>query len=119
MKEFMYVFRSSIENEEAFAKQSPEQMQAELGKWNTWMNGIALQGKLIGGQPLFPSGKVVKGPAKKLIDGPFIEGKDVVGGYLLIRATDMQDAVEISKGCPALTSADGSVEIREIMPVHA
>ena len=54
MKEFMLVFRSSMQNEEVFAKQSPEQMQTELAKWNTWMAGIAQQGKLIGGQPLYP-----------------------------------------------------------------
>jgi hypothetical protein len=118
MKEFMLVFRSSVQNEEVFAKQSPEQMQAELAKWNTWMGGIAQQGKLIGGQPLYPQGKVLKGTSKKLTDGPFIEGKDVVGGYLLIKANDIQDAVEISKGCPSLNSDEGSVEVREIMPVH-
>jgi hypothetical protein len=118
MKEFMFVFRSSVQNEEVFAQQSPEQMQAELGKWNTWMGSIAQQGKLIGGQPLHPQGKVLKGTSKKLTDGPFIEGKDIVGGYLLIKANDMIDAVEISKGCPALNSDEGSVEIREIMPVH-
>jgi hypothetical protein len=118
MKEFMLVFRSSQQNEEIFANQSPEQLQAELAKWNTWMGHIAHDGKLIGGQPLYPSGKVLKGTAKKLTDGPFIEGKDIVGGYLLIKATSIDDAVEISKGCPSLNSPDGSVEVREIMPVH-
>ena len=118
MKEFMLVFRSSVQSEEIFASQSPEQMQAELGKWNDWMSTIAKQGKLVGGQPLYPNGKVLKGTSKKLTDGPFIEGKDMVGGYLLIKANDYDDAVEISKACPSLNSVDGSVEVREIMPVH-
>ena len=118
MKEFMLVFRSSMHNEEVFANQSPEEMQAELAKWNTWMAGIAQQGKLIGGQPLYPKGKVLKGTSKKITDGPFIEGKDIVGGYLLIKATDINDAVEISKGCPSLNSSEGSVEVREIMQAH-
>jgi hypothetical protein len=117
MKEFMFVFRGSVQNEEVFANQSPEQMQAEMAKWNTWMGTIAQQGKLIGGQPLSPKGKVLKGTSKKLTDGPFIEGKDIVGGYLLIKASDLNEAVEISKGCPSLNSPDGSVEVREIMPV--
>jgi len=108
MKEFMFVFRSSKQNEEVFANQSPEQMQVELAKWNAWMAGIAQQGKLIGGQPLYPQGKVLKGTSKKLTDGPFIEGKD----------TDINDAVEISRGCPSLNSPEGSVEVREIMPIH-
>jgi hypothetical protein len=118
MKEFMFVFRGEQRNEEAFAKQSPEQMQAELAKWNTWMSGIAQQGKLIGGQPLHPTGKVLKGAARRITDGPFIEGKDIVGGYLLIKANDLNDAVEISKECPMLDVPEGSVEVREIMPIH-
>ncbi len=118
MKEFMLVFRSLKQNEEAFAQQSPEQMQAELAKWNAWMADIAGNGKLVGGQPLYPHGKVLKGTSKKLTDGPYIEGKDIVGGYLLIKADSMDDAVAISRGCPALASADGSVEVREIMPIH-
>src|SRR5260370_41554414 len=118
MKEFMVVFRGSVQKEEALANQSPEEMQKEMARWNNWMGNIAQQGKLIGGQPLYPQGKVLKGTSKKLTDGPFIEGKDMVGGYLLIKATDINDAVEISKGCPSLNSPEGSVEVREIMPVH-
>ena len=118
MKEFMLVFRGSMQNEEAFARQTPEQMKAEMTKWQSWMGGIAQQGKLVGGQPLHPQGKVLKGIAQKLTDGPFIEGKDIVGGYLIIKANDINDAVAISRGCPSLTSDSGSVEVREIMPVE-
>lgn len=117
MKEFMLVFRGARQNEEAFARQSPEQMQAEMAKWNNWMAVIAKDGKLVGGQPLHPQGKVLKGTQKKLTDGPFIEGKDIVGGYLLIKANDFDDAVQISRGCPSLDGPDGSVEVREIMPI--
>ena len=97
MKEFMYIFRGDMHNEEAFAKLSPEQMQAELQKWNVWMGDLTQKGKLIGGQPLFPHGKVLKGNSKKITDGPFTEGKDIVGGYLLIHANDFNEAVDLSK----------------------
>lgn len=117
MKDFMLVFRGSVQSEEAFANQSPEQMQAEMEKWNHWMGDLAQKGKLVGGQPLFPEGKVLRGTAKKITDGPFIEGKDIVGGYLLIKANDINEAVELSKGCPSLNADDGSVEVREIMPI--
>lgn len=118
MKEFMFVFRGSVQNEETFANQSPEEMQAELKKWTNWMDGIAKKGQLIGGQPLMPTGKVVAGKAKKLTDGPFVEGKDIVGGYLLIKANSLDEAVTISYGCPSLANDEGSVEVREIMPIH-
>ena len=117
MKEFMYIFRGAIANEQAFAKLSPEDMQKEMQKWNAWMGKLASTGQLIGGQPLAPEGKVLKGTAKKVTDGPFTEGKDIVGGYLLIKAQDFSEAVELSKGCPSLQGEDGTVEVREIIPM--
>lgn len=117
MKEFMYIFRGSIANEQAFARLSAEEMQKEMQKWNAWMGKLANSGKLIGGQPLAPEGKVLKGTAKKVTDGPFTEGKDIVGGYLLIKATDFNEAVELSKGCPSLEGENGTVEVREIIPM--
>lgn len=117
MKEFMYLFRGAIQNEEAFARLSPADMQAEMEKWNKWMADLTRKGKLVGGQPLLPQGKVLKGVTKKVTDGPFTEGKDIVGGYLLIKANDFQEAVELSKDCPSLNGPDGTVEVREIMPM--
>ena len=117
MKEFMYIFRGSVQNEQAFIQLSPEQMQAEMQKWNVWMGDLAQKGKLISGQPLLPQGKVLKGVSKKVTDGPFTEGKDIVGGYLLVKANDLQEAIELSKACPTLEGADGTVEVREIMPL--
>lgn len=118
MKDFMLVFRNSVKNQEVFANQSPEQMQAEMALWNAWMGKLAAQDKLIDGQPLYPQGKVLHGTRKKLTDGPYVEGKDLVGGYLLIRATDLDEAVALSKDCPQLNSDDGTVEVREIMKLE-
>ncbi len=118
MKEFMYLFRGAMQNEEAFAQLSPEQMQVEMQKWNVWMGELTQKGKLLGGQPLFPNGKVVKGVSRKITDGPFTEGKDIVGGYLLIKANDLNEAVALSYGCPALEGTEGTVEVREIMPMQ-
>ncbi|NBP68478.1 MAG: hypothetical protein EBR30_26450 [Cytophagia bacterium] len=115
MKDFMLVFRNSLKNQEQFVNQSPEQMQAEMALWNVWMNKLAEQNKLIGGEPLLPEGKVIHGNKKKVTDGPYVEGKDVVGGYVIIKAEHFDEAVALSKDCPQLNSEDGSVEIREIM----
>jgi len=59
------------------------------------------------------TGKVVKGNQKSVHDGPYAEAKDVVGGYTLIEAKDLAQAVELSKGCPIL-EVGGSVEVRPI-----
>lgn len=114
MKEFMYIFRNTLQEEEAFARLSPKDMEQDMKLWNDWMGKLAAEGKIVGGQPLFPHGKVVR-PGNSITDGPFVEGKDAVGGYLIIRANDVDEAVRLSDGCPMLRTPTGSVEVREIM----
>ena len=110
MKEFLFLFRGG---DAINSQQSPEAMQKHMQKWMAWMQELSQQGTFIGGQPLTTDGKVVTGSAKKVTDGPFVEGKEIVGGYLLIKANDYADAVNISKGCP-IFEYDGIVEVREI-----
>jgi hypothetical protein len=114
MKEFMYIFRNTNEAEEAYAKMSPKEMEADMKLWNEWMGKLAQSGKLVGGQPLLPHGKVVKA-GKKITDGPYIEGKDVIGGYLIIKAASIEEAIDLSEGCPMYNSPAASVEVREVM----
>jgi hypothetical protein len=75
------------------------------------------QGKFIAGQPLQNGGQVVAGIAKVITDGPFAEGKEIVGGYLIVRAADRPEAVEICKGCPIFEHG-GIVEVRTIQPLN-
>jgi len=117
MKEFMYIFRNTQEAEEIYANLSPAEMEADMKKWNAWMGALAEGEKLIGGQPLLPGGKVLRTTGIKVTDGPFTEGKDIVGGYLLIKARDYAEAIELSKGCPMFDAPDASVEVREVMPI--
>jgi len=65
------------------------------------------------GHPLEATGSVIRGKQKTVTDGPYAEAKDVVGGYMLIEGTDLQHAVELSRGCPIL-EVGGSVEVRPI-----
>lgn len=67
------------------------------------------------GQRLTLNGKVVNGSKKQVNDGPFAEGKEIIGGHCIIKARDLDEAVEIAKACPILDQ-DGSVEVREVMP---
>jgi len=60
---------------------------------------------------------VVKGKQKAVTDGPFAEAKDVVGGFTLIQARDLEQAAELSKGCPIL-EIGGSVEVRPIQVLN-
>ena len=111
MKEFMYLFRGG---EVTRAKLSPEEMQTHMQKWGVWMEGLAKEGALVGGLPLNQAGKVVEKAGELVTDGPFAEGKEVVGGYLIVNARDLDHAVEISRGCPNYEHG-GTTEVREIM----
>jgi len=64
--------------------------------------------------PLAPDGSVIDGSKKAVTDGPFTEGKEIVGGYLIIKANDHAEAVNLSKDCPVLEH-EGSVEVRELL----
>jgi hypothetical protein len=78
------------------------------------MGGLKEKGQLIDGLPLSKEGKVVEKEGAVITDGPFAEGAEMVGGYLIVSADTLDTATEISKGCPIFEHG-GSVEVREIM----
>ena len=115
MKEFLLIFRREIASNEP--QPSPEQMQASMKLWQDWLGGIAAQNKLVSnGNRLYSKGKVVR-PGNIITDGPYVEIKEAVGGYSIIRAESLEEATEISKGCPIFTLMNGNVEVREIIPM--
>lgn len=114
MKEFLLIFRRGAA--EGDAPLSPEQLQAMMKPWQDWMGSIAAQNKLVAaGNRLEHDGNVVK-PNNVITNGPYVEIKEAVGGYTIIRADSLDDATEISKSCPILF-AGGSVEVRAIIPM--
>ena len=115
MEKFMYLFRGG-ENH-AHNSQNSETAQKNMQAWMKWMEGLGQKGILVGGEPLQPTGKQVNGTKKLVTDGPFVETKELVGGYLIVNAKDINEAVEISKGCP-IFAEDGNVEIRPIQKME-
>jgi hypothetical protein len=112
MSQFVYLYRG------AERERSPEKMQQMMQKWMSWMKELGEKGHIKDqGQPLEHTGKLVKGKQKTVTDGPFAEAKDVVGGYTLIEARDLEQAVELSKGCP-IFEVDGAVEVRPVMKLN-
>ncbi|MFT3685020.1 MAG: YciI family protein [Phycisphaerales bacterium] len=109
MSEFVFLYRNGQR------PTSPEEAQQVLQKWMAWFKGLAEKGHVVDrGQPLERSGKVVQNGTKAVVDGPFAEAKDVVGGYSLIKAADIAEASELAKGCPVLDRG-GYVEVRPVM----
>jgi hypothetical protein len=115
MKEYLLVFRDTMETEKSWQEMSPEVLQALMAKWGAWMGEVTAAGKMAGGNRLSTSGKVMHGTGRSITDGPYVEAKELVGGYILIKADGYDEAVQLTQGCPALLSDTGSVEIREVM----
>ena len=111
MAKFMYLFRS---NPTAYRSMSPEQMQQTMKKWMDWKDTLQRDGHVQQlGERLDAAGKVVRGKSKTVTDGPYVETKVLVLGYLIIEARDLAQATELSLGCPMLDGS-GSVEIRPV-----
>ena len=111
MKEFMMIF---IGGDYTEAQLTPDEIQAKMEKWNTWIEDLKSQDLYINGKPLLPQSKRVAGSDQLVTDGPFVETKELVGGYFLIKANDMNHAVSLTKDFPDY-DIGGSVEIRPIM----
>jgi hypothetical protein len=114
MEKFMYLFRGG---DSAMAGQSPEAMQAHMQKWMIWMKSLEEKGQLVAGEPLQQNGKQVSGTKKVITDGPFVEAKEAVGGYLIVNAKNIDHAVEISMACPIL-EVGGKVEVRPVQKME-
>jgi len=114
MEKFMFLFRGSDVYQPG---QSPEALQALKQKLIHWIGDLAKKGVHVASEPLQPTGKQVSGAKKTVTDAPFGEAREVIGGCTIVLAKDINEAVEIAKGCPILES-NANVEIRPIQKVE-
>jgi hypothetical protein len=113
MTEFMMIFRNDYNPS---FKPSPEQMQASIKQWQDWIGGIAAQGKFLSTNRLGFEGKTLK-QNNVIADGPYAEVKEIVGGYILVKANTIDEAMKLAEGCPIL-NIGGHVEVRNVMPMN-
>lgn len=109
MNEFVLIFRRDFANKEI--QPSPEQLQLHLQQWQDWFGSLAAQDKLA--RPLQRwdgEGRLVTSN-KNVTNGPYAEIKESIGGLIIIRAKDYDEAVAVAQGCPIL-NLGGNVEIR-------
>ncbi len=120
MKEFMLLFRFPSDDSasqkylgEKDSDISKEEMQELSRKWKAWWQGIDKQGNLVShGHRLSMEGKVLK-PGGVVTDGPFVEIKEKLGSFIIVKAETLDEATTLAHGCPALDQG-GSVEVRPI-----
>ena len=109
----MLLLRGGVSNRDL----SPDQLQRQIERYMNWIEQLRRDGHFVAAEPLAETGKVLSGQdGNTVTDGPFTEAKEEVGGYFIIRASDLQAAVELAKGCPIFRN-NGTVEVRPIQPV--
>lgn len=95
---------------------TPAELKAIMGRFSVWMEGLYAKDIVAGTNGLEPTGKILRGPGGAVItDGPYAESKEVVGGYILINAANLAEAVAIARGCPGLDYRL-AVEVRPVRP---
>lgn len=100
------------ESEEGYANAAPDDLRATMQAHTRFAEQIpALGGTMLGGNALQPTTTATSIRDDIVTDGPFVETKEALGGYYLIEATDLDQALAISKLCPA---PFGGVEVRPI-----
>ncbi len=114
MSEYVLLYRSTTEAHDA-AMGTPERSRESMLKWRKWIDDMTSKGTLKSvGLPLRRDGRVVRGHGKSVVDGPYAETKEIVGGFSIIEARDFAHAAQIASGCPILDGG-GSVEVRPVM----
>ncbi|HUQ07851.1 MAG TPA: YciI family protein [Kofleriaceae bacterium] len=116
MSDFVFLFRSTPQSAHD-VMDVPERARESLQAWFTWIRDLERRGHLKHpGQPLARTGRVVRGA--EVTDGPFVEVKDMVLGFIVVEAEDITQAVALTAGCP-LVAGGGSVEVRpvETLPI--
>ena len=100
-----------------FDDYSPEDMQRMVERYHAWGQKLASEGRMVLGHKLRDdAGKVLRngGDGPGVTDGPYAETKEIIGGFWIIQADDLEHAVDVLAACPHLEHDRGSLEIREI-----
>lgn len=109
MEKFMLIFHGGLGPES-----SPEEMQANMNEWMAWVDKLMKSGQYASGEALLPGGKLVKGNASTVTDGPYTEGKEVVGGYFIVNAATYDEAIALCADYPDFDKG-GSVQVRQVV----
>ena len=110
MDEYILIFRHQDGNKVA----SPEQIQVWMKQTMDWIGGIAAQNKFVTGNGLPFDGARVVHHKGVVTNGPFGEIKETIGGYIVVKADSVDEAIEFAKGSPVLQGDGNTVEVRKI-----
>jgi hypothetical protein len=110
MKRFMLLIREDLKRLENL---SNEELHDDIQVMTGWVEELTKTGNFIAGDPL-ETGFRLATATKVLSDGPFIEAKEAVSGYTLIKAENLDQAADLAMSCPLVQSGVVKIEVRPI-----
>jgi len=112
MTTYMLLFRDAPPA--VYEAMTPGQRTAALDDWNAWYDSIASRGVMHSAHPLESPVRIVSGPrGEQVLDGPFAEAKELIAGYFMFTAEDLDEVTVIAQQCPNLKHGM-TVEVREV-----
>jgi hypothetical protein len=115
MKQFLLLLHEDMQQMSAL---SPKEMEELANAHMQWANQLAEAGHLIAGDGLKETSVYITGKESVVKDGPYLETKEIIGGYYLLQADDLQEVIGLAKQCPT-HQYGGTTEIRPIMDMEA
>jgi len=109
MNQFLILVRGKYQTE------SPELMQQRLEKFGEWVQKT-LDGRYVAGAPLEnDDARLLKSRTEVVTDGPFLESKEMISGYFIINARDIEEATDLTSQCPLIDLYQ--LEVRKLKPM--
>ncbi len=109
-KQYLCIQRSTPRESGSSSPPSPAQMEEMYAKFNAWKDKYQDKITDMGGK----LGDGVMVTSDTTTDGPFAEAKEIVGGYMIVTADSIEEAVQVAQESPGVTMPGSSVEVREI-----
>ncbi len=112
MKEYLLLFWSESGNGQY--QLDPEKMKEGMAAWQAWIGNIAMQGNLVSTKPITWEGAIVSNEG--IVNQPAIKEKQMVTGYLICKAKNIDEVKDWARNCPILHNPAGFTEVREVAP---
>lgn len=110
MTDYIILIRENLAPE---TEMSEEDFETQIQEFMAWVEDMSKTGNYMSGDPLQPEGRYIYKDAIHS-DGPFIESKEAVSGYVLIKAKDIDEATALAQKCP-IFNYGGAIELRPVL----
>ena len=118
MQYALLIYTDSDQWQQEYADRPPDAMH---NAYNAYTQSLIQSGAMRGGEALEPTSTAttvrLRGTQRLVTDGPFAETKEALGGFYVVEARDLDEAIELAARCPGAKT--GSIEVRPIMPMSA